>query len=231
MTNRCDKGYNDEIIVGRVQEKTFITICAITKWRNGDFMKKAAILWMLILSLALLGCQKSGEIEKNNIQVSKKGWVKATVHESFDKEYYDKEELQETIESAIEAYNSESGEERIKLDSLKVKKKVAHLTITYTADDDYEAFNQVGIFNGTVKEMDTGLYNVRQELEDSDGNKIPLQNLLVSDDTFYLVILQEDCTLETSGKILYSSSNVTLDGKKTADVTANHASYAYIVYE
>lgn len=194
-------------------------------------MKKTAILWILVLSFVLAGCQKNDEIDKNSIEVSKKGWIKATVYESFDKEYYDKDELRETVESAIDAYNSESGEERIKLDSLKVKKKVAHATITYTADDDYVAFNQVGIYNGTAKEMDTAVYDAWQELEDRDGNKIPLQNVLVSEDTCYLVILQENCTLETSGKILYTSSNVIVDGKKSADVTANHESYAYIVYE
>lgn len=186
---------------------------------------------MLVVSLILMGCQKSGEVEKNSIEVSKKGWIKATVHESFDKEYYDKEELEETVESAIETYNGEAGENRIKLDSLKIKKKVAHATITYTADDDYVAFNQVGIYNGTTKELDTTVYDAHQELEDNDGNKILLQNLLVSEDTYYLVVLQENCTLETSGKILYASSNVTLEGKRTADVTVSHKSYAYVVYE
>lgn len=186
---------------------------------------------MLLLFCVLSGCGKSGELQKNSIEVNEKGWIKAAVHEEFDKEYYDKKELQENAETAIREYNDLAGEERIQLDSLTADDKTAHATITYAGDEDYEAFNRVGIYNGPVTEVDVTIYDVRTELFDRDGTKIPLQNLLVAKDDCNLVILSETCALKTSGKIRYASGNVELTGKKTAEVTADQKTYAYVVYE
>lgn len=194
-------------------------------------MKKTCIFWMLFLFCILTGCRKSDEIEKNNIEVDKEGWITTTIHESFDKDYYDKQELEETIDGAIKEYNKEAGGKRIELEELEIKDETAHAVITYAGYEDYIAFNQVGIFNGTTKNLDGVDYDAQQEIIDLGGNRIALQNLLLSEETYNLVILQENCTLETSGKILYASSNVIINGKKTADVTADHESYAYVVYD
>lgn len=194
-------------------------------------MKKTGIIVMLMIFCIFVGCGNKDELGKNTVEVSQKGWIKATVHETFDKDYYDKKELQTMVENAIEEYNSSAGSERIELNTLSVKGNAAHATITYAGDEDYEKFNQIGIYNGTVKEMDETIYDAQAELMDQNGNKIPLRNLILSDDSYHLAILQETCILETSGKILYTSSNVELEGKKTAVVTADHKSYAYVVYE
>lgn len=194
-------------------------------------MKKTGIIVMLMIFCIFVGCGNKDELGENTVEVSQKGWIKATVHETFDKDYYDKKELKTMVENAIEEYNSSAGSERIELNTLSVKGNAAHATITYAGDEDYEKFNQIGIYNGTVKEMDETIYDAQAELMDQNGNKIPLRNLILSDDSYHLVILQETCILETSGKILYTSSNVELEGKKTAVVTADHKSYAYVVYE
>lgn len=193
--------------------------------------KKTGILLVLCMFCILTGCAKSDQIEKNSIEVSEKGTITATIHESFDREYYDKKELKETIDAAIKAYNKEAKEERISLESLRVKNEAAHAVITYAGDEDYTAFNQIGIYNGTIKDMEGLDSGEQQEIIDRDGKRIALQNLLYSEETYNLVVLQESCTLKTSGKILYASSNVTITGKKTADVTADQESYAYVVYE
>ena len=194
-------------------------------------MKKTGIIVMLMIFCIFVGCGNKDELGENTVEVSQKGWIKATVHETFDKDYYDKKELQTMVENAIEEYNSSAGSERIELNTLSVKGNAAHATITYAGDEDYEKFNQIGIYNGTVKEMDETIYDAQAELMDQNGDKIPLRNLILSDDSYHLAILQETCILETSGKILYTSSNVELKGKKTAEVTADHKSYAYVVYE
>ena len=61
------------------------------------------------------------------------------VSESFDKDYYDKDELKKEIEAEIKAYNASSDasvDDAITLDSFSVSKKVATLSLDFTTTYD-----------------------------------------------------------------------------------------------
>lgn len=194
-------------------------------------MKKFCVFLAMLLLSVLAGCGKADGKEKNRFSVDEDGAITVTVVESFERDYYDKKELEKVVETAIESYNKTAGKESVELKNCRVGKDVARVTIWYETGGDYTAFNQTGIFNGPVSQVEAAGYDKMSELYGDDGQKIPIFNLIVAEEDLNVAVLKEDCILETSGKILYVSKNVTIEGRKSADVTADDKNFALVVYK
>ena len=92
-----------------------------------------AMLMSVVLTLGLTACGHTvGDVDlesgQSAVYIQKDGMVSYAVSESFDKDYYDKDELKKEIEAEIKA----SVDDAITLDSFSVSKKVATLSLDFT---------------------------------------------------------------------------------------------------
>ena len=83
-----------------------------------------AMLMSVVLTLGLTACGHTvGDVDlesgQSAVYIQKDGMVSYAVSESFDKDYYDKDELKKEIEAEIKAYNASS-------DALVCQKRLQH---------------------------------------------------------------------------------------------------------
>ena len=197
-------------------------------------MKRGYLLGAaLFMSCMLTGCS-SFSPEVTGVSISKKGEVTEVVREKFDKEYYDKKELEQQIESEVEQYNAENGEKSVKKNRFSVKDGEAILRITYSSAKDYAQFNHIGFYNGDIQGAVQAGYAFEGEfLEVTDG-KIkegePIWGSSIMSGTNYQTLAIEEALLvEVPGTIKYVSSNMKVKDKSTAVLEESET--AYILYE
>lgn len=190
-------------------------------------MKKKGLICLLMASLFLTGCSnapglKADEIENSTLVIDKKGIVQGGVVESFDKEYYSKEELEDWIDEWIESYNSSVGENRVKLKSFLADEKNASMVVQYDTIEDYAAVNQVeaGILSFDEAKSQNILPETLVSME--AGNSVETKEL-EADPEWQVLFLTEEYDIILEGKVLYyqnaaikSTDSVHTTGNETA---------------
>ena len=91
----------------------------------------------------------AGDFERSTLIFSRKGGITAVSVEPFDKDYYSKEELDQTVDTALKDYQAAGGK-GISKKSLSVGNGTARLVMTYDSAEDYAKFNRVPAYFGTV---------------------------------------------------------------------------------
>lgn len=182
-----------------------------------------SIVLVFVLLFSLTGCSKT-DVDENTIIVEKKGQIVGAIVEKFDKDYYDKDELESYVKDAIDAYNDEAGNEQIELTTYKVEDDIAKLVITYNSMKDYAKFNDVLLYTGTIKEALIADYDFDSDFvtveEGKLGKSVDLDTVK-QDDDIKVLILNECTAVSVPGTICYvSSDNVTVTGEDTAKVQA-----------
>lgn len=185
-------------------------------------MKKVKVLGLAVLLMGLLsGCKKFTS-EESAISVNNKGAVEAFVKESFDKDYYDVEELEASIDHAILEYNESKGSENIEKKEFEVKDKNAELTMKYASGNDYAAFNDVTMFTGDVLGAYNAGYDFAGSFQSVEKGQVASTNVtgrdILSSYNYGIVILNEAMVVNVPANIVYASDNVEVTGKRTARV-------------
>lgn len=201
-------------------------------------MKKWRWILLPLILCFFTGCSKVSSADANLISVDKDGAITSAIIEPFDKDYYDKEELKQNIEDAIDAYNTQAGDEAIRMKSFKIRKDTAYVIMKYASYKDYTEFNQAPIFVGTVQEAIAAGYDTAENLSKTGENLLTtMQELAASEDTYHVVVVKEPLQVETPGNILFTSDFVAVPEKKLAEVQADEKTavmldeYAYIIYK
>lgn len=194
-------------------------------------MKKPAILLVLSLMCLMQGCNSSKEADRETIEIKKDGSIVETVRESFEEEYYNIEELESYISSAVAAYNEDFGEIRIEMDKCGVKGKIAEAVMKYESMDDYMGFNDMEIFVGDLSELADTSYHASVNLKNKKGATASLSHLIASNESYEAVVVTWPCEVKVSGKIAYVSDGVEILSGKVANVKVNDEAYAYIIYK
>lgn len=193
-------------------------------------MKKSLSLCLVLAGALLLsGCTQKFEPTESTIFVTSKGVVKSAVMESFEKGYYNFEELSGDIESAVQAYCSGGNEGAIVVESLTEGNDMVTLQMQYESAAVYSEFNDMILFSGTLSEAKAAGYSVG-ELYDTEGQLAEMT--AEEENTLKVIITEEDVCIQTSGKIKYVSDNVTLIGTKLVralEAGVNHP--AFVVYK
>lgn len=193
-------------------------------------MKKTFYLCLFLGAAMLTGCGEKFEPTESTIYVTSKGNVKSAVMESFDKTYYDFEELSEEVSSEVENYCKDAEQETaVVVESLTQEADAVTLIMDYKTVQDYEAFNEMILFAGTYKEAQAagytalGLYNV-------EGEEIELSQ--EEAEKLNVIVTEESVCVQTKGKIQYVSDNVSIQDKKLAKVMeAGNTHLAFILYK
>lgn len=191
-------------------------------------MKKWRLFALLIMCICLLaGCKKayttlSGNVETNTILVKEDGKVQTAIVEDFDKEYYDQDTLKAFIEATVSDFNTLTGENTVKVGSLKINDEVAKVLFTYKDMDTYASFNDVEAKFMTVEEADAN--NLLPEtFYDVKGTEEVSKSKILEKGKYKVIVLNEEYDVVVDGKIKYYSGAVPINSK-TVQTTGKETS-------
>lgn len=191
----------------------------------------------------LAGCGSSFNPDTDTVYVQKKGTVISASVESFDKDYYDQEELQSYVNEEIESYTKENGSDTVELDEFKVEDEEAKLFLKFDTCDDYADFNGVALYQGSVVQAEAEGYDF--DVDFSSVNKGEKGDGGVKKDTvtensdYKVVVVKQNINVEVDGEILYvSTENTTVKSKNTVAIApsddaanAEETVLSYIIYK
>ena len=191
--------------------------------------KKLSFLLILSMAFLLSGCSQKFEPTESTIFITSKGVVKSAIMESFDKSYYDFDELYEAVEKEVKAYCLDKNEEAVTISSLVEENDSVALLMDYQTVEDYVEFNETLLFSGTFSEAATAGY-LPEELYDVEGNSIEVDTESLAD--LKVIVTEESICIQTSGRIKYVSDNVTILDKKMAKaMEAGKTHPAFVLYK
>ena len=191
--------------------------------------KKLDFLLILSMTFLLSGCSQKFEPTESTIFVTSKGLVQSAVIESFDKSYYDFDELYKTVENEVKAYCLDKNEEAVTISSLVEENNSVALLMDYQTVEDYVEFNETLLFSGTFSAAAAAGY-FPEELYDMEGNSVEVD--LESLGALNVIVTEESVCLQTSSNIKYVSDNVTILDKKLAKaMEAGKTHPAFVLYK
>ena len=112
--------------------------------------KKLNFLLILSMTFLMSGCDQKFEPTESTIFITSKGLVQSAVIESFDKSYYDFDELYETVEKEVKAYCLDKNEEAVTISSLVEENNSVALLMDYQTVEDYVEFPSIS-YNSSGK--------------------------------------------------------------------------------
>lgn len=208
-------------------------------------MKKImAMLMSIVLTLGLAACGHTvGDIDlesgQSAIYIQKDGTVSYAVSESFDKDYYDDDELKKEIESEVKAYNESSDasvEDAITLDSFKVSKKVATLSLDFATTYDLLNYmldkNRIDkdkFYIGTIDSNENCKIS-GDFVEPGKKDKIKAKTIKNMTDKNILIV-DEQYKVQIDGHVLYTSENCKIDDDGFVTTAKSDDGLSYVVYE
>lgn len=206
-------------------------------------MRKLISISLACLAIAglLTGCGKSLEADRDTVYVQKKGSVTSAAIADFDKDYYDEEELKKYIDERVADYQEQHGEDSISIDEFSVEEGVAKLYINYKGWEEYQDFNEVTLFSGTVPQALAEGFDFNAEFtEITDGEAAgTVSKDKITDTDAKVIILSEKVDVKVDGTIQYVSSQYTsMKAKDTVSIQlpeeaadGEESALVYVVYQ
>lgn len=193
-------------------------------------MRQGKILLIsAVCAMILSGCSMKYSAEENAVYVNKNGEVVSAIVESFDKEYYDADELQDMLEQSVVEYNAENGKNSIEVDSFKLDNGVLKVIMNYLTWADYSNFNEVQFFAGELSDIQGKNYGKNISFISRDGSETVAFETIEGD--YRVVLVEEKIVVQTAGKIAYVSENMSVEGDKLARLKEDAAGIGYIIYK
>lgn len=206
-------------------------------------MKKVISVSFVCLLIAGLfsACGDSFVADRDTVYVQKKGKVICAAISDFDKDYYDKDELEHYVEERVLAYQGEHGKDSVEIDDFTVENGVAKLYMKYKDCDSYQDFNEVTLFSGTVPQALAAGFNFNAEFVKVENGEVTgsVDSSTVMDSDCKVVILSEKIDVKVAGEVQYMSSDyTTIKAKDTVAIEipeeegdGAEMSLVYVVYK
>lgn len=206
-------------------------------------MKKMISVSLVCLVIAglMTGCGKSLEADRDTVYVQKKGTVVSAAIADLDKDYYDEEELKSYIDEKVEKYQEEHGKDSVEVDDFSVEEGTAKLFIKYAGCEDYEDFNEVTLFSGTIPQALAEGYDFDAEFTAVEDGKAAgsVDKKKIVDLDAKVIVLSEKVDVKVDGTVQYVSSQYTAIKEK--DIVSiqlpeevkdgEESSLVYIIYQ
>lgn len=191
---------------------------------------------LMIMSIAWIvsGCGSLGKSypEGRTVSIQKNGEITQTIVEQFERNYYDVEELAAMTQDKVERYSD--GADNIVCESVEEKDGTIVVQMTYKTGADYTDFNNRELFSGTVAQAYAQGYSLKS-IQSDNGTDMNDEDIAAISDNHILIIQTaagEALNVNVYDKILYTSANVTVSGKKDAAITAGEETVlSYIVFQ
>ncbi len=206
-------------------------------------MKKLFSICLVCLAIAglLTGCGKSLEADRDTVYVQKKGSVTSAAIADFDKDYYDEEELKKYVDERVADYQEQHGEDSVSIDKFSVEEGVAKLYINYKGYEEYQDFNEVTLFSGTVPQALAERFDFNTEFTEIKGGEAAgtVSKDKITDTDAKVIILSEKVDVKVDGTIQYVSSQyTTIKAKDTVSIQlpedaadGEESTLVYVVYQ
>lgn len=185
-------------------------------------MKKYRKLFLPVLlsvSMTMSACSLPNSSNSTSVQVDEEGAVTETIIEEKDGDYTE-EELTDYISRSVSRYDA-GDDSKVLLDSCKIDGNSVTIVMKYGSVEDYSGFNQVTCFLGTLKEAAEAGYDISQTWYDEDGNPADAadtEQISERQSEWKIFIISEPVYVRVPDKILYTTDNVTVTGRMTANV-------------
>lgn len=125
---------------------------------------------VIVIAVLLLGGKSAYATDTNTLYLLEDGRVVSNSVESFDGEAYSEKELKSYIKNVVDTYNAEN-ENAVKQKMLKVKDGAATLVMEYATAEDYEEFEGIEFFAGTLADAVAAGYTFEGEFANvADGS-------------------------------------------------------------
>lgn len=206
-------------------------------------MKKIISIGLVCVMITglLTGCGKSLDVDCSTVYVEEDGTVLGAAIEKMDKKYYSEKELEEFVDEKVEAYQKDHDKSSVKISDFSVKDQVAELYMKYAGYEEYQDFNNVTLFSGTVPQALAAGYDFNMKFTKVKDGKASgeADSSKIKESDYKVVILTEKIDVKVDGTIKYISSDYTsLKAKDTVSIKLPEnaedgadMSLVYIVYE
>lgn len=198
-------------------------------------MRRLKQILMIIAAACLMsGCGSVGKSapEGNSVCIQKNGEITQTIVEQFERNYYDVEELKAMMQDKIALFSD--GAENIVCESVEETDGNIVVKMVYKSGTDYTDFNNRELFCGTVAQAYAQGYSLKN-IQSENGTDIGDEEIAALSDNHILIIqtaAAEELRVNVYDKILYTSGNVTVSGKKDAVIpTGEEEALSYIVFQ
>ena len=209
---------------------------------GGKSMKKKKAFLAAFLAVGMLtGCLgRSGggtmNTESSRIYVTEEGALQtATVETYTQQDYYRADELKAYLEEAVSGYNEAHGQGAVTLDSCTLESGNAKMVFRYASGSDLAGFTSQ--YEDKVNQVDsitvTRVSDILEQSESegvafkkaSDGKPAEKKALSNKGDCFAIVVeTPQPVTIQTQGKLLFTSKNVSIKDHYTVQ-TAKGKNY------
>lgn len=191
---------------------------------------KAVALLMAAGILLLTSCNMNEE--ESAVSILKDGTIDARIVDSFEKSYYNQEELQQKILTEAAGYNRRVGEDAISVEKVAVEDGMVKVKMTYARASDYADFNNGVFFVGSIEEAREAGYDLNKVLVSVKDSLVAvgMSDILAMTDVQILITDMKE-PVHLNGKAAYISSNVSVD-EKLKSVTFNEESeeMSYVIF-
>lgn len=214
-------------------------------------MKKAKLAAIAVMAgLMLYGCKGGGGTssfppEQSAIYVNRNGEIYSALVKTYDtsRDYYDAAELKAMAEAEVAAYNAEHpvGQEgsskAVTLTDCTLENGMARIVYEYADGTSLSQFTgqfQDAVNHAETLEVSTVAEGLTQgKVTDGAWMDVKKNSTAALDDVMkqsrlHLVSVNGAVSVQTEGKILYYSGNVTLKDEFTAEITEGNA---YLVFK
>lgn len=197
-------------------------------------MRDGTKIFVIVAVVCMLtGCGRAGVPDRNTVSIQKDGTIRHTIVDQVEQEYYniDIEELEALAQEKISRTGSNG---KIVCESVKADGENIIVEMTYQTDNDYMDFNNRELFSGTVSEASAQGYSM-QNLVGQDGAAVSEEEISAAGEN-RIVIVQtnagEALDVNVYGKIVYTSENISLSGKRDALIDAGEDDVvSYIIFQ
>lgn len=197
-------------------------------------MRDGTKIFVIVAVVCMLaGCGRAGVPDRNTVSIQKDGTIRHTIVDQVEQEYYniDIDELEALAQEKISRTGSNG---KIVCESVKADGENIIVEMTYQTDNDYMDFNNRELFSGTVSEASAQGYSMKN-LVGQDGAAVSEEEISAAGEN-RIVIVQtnagEALDVNVYGKIVYTSENISLSGKRDALIDAGEDDVvSYIIFQ
>lgn len=198
--------------------------------------KKVGLFLGLFLSVLFVsGCSKEEEtyipVTTNTVEVTEDGRIVSYIVESFEKDYYDINELESMVRTEIEEYNVEkkdlstqAGSAPIMVDKVMMAEDGSSnvvVALSFQNASVYTDYMGKELFYGTVQEAVSAGYDVDKKLAEVKSGELFTGEKLQKNYEKRILILEDAVSVRAYGKVQYLSANAKKTEEGFVDCTAD----------
>lgn len=192
------------------------------------------VILLIMIMLVLCSCGKTASISNDNISeidINKDGSIELILKDSFDKDYYNEDELINFVNEEIGSFNQQYGENSIILGEHSLINSVITLKLIFKDTASYNAYcSYAPIYTGTVGGAELSGYDFNRSLSIAGRNGATIgKKELINMTESKVIIVDKPYIVNVPGKITHYSQGMDYISSSTVSTSAN--SICFVVYK